>query len=112
MVAIAVYEPSCASDHDVQKKKRNRKKESPVKTANGNEPRPPVSAGSGRSRSEKGDRNANQRTPPTMKLVLGTLRDGNSKRLDVVTDLFLADIVHRVMEKEDRQRDGTTGSTG
>ncbi len=47
-----------------------------------------------------------------MKLVLGTLSEADSKRLDVVTDLFLADIVRRVMEKEDSQRDGTTGSTG
>ncbi len=83
-----------------------------MKTANGNEPRQPVSAGSGRSRSEKGDRNASQRTPPTMKLVLGKLSEADSKRLDVATDLFLADVVRRVMEKEKTKRDGPTGSTG
>ena len=46
-----------------------------------------------------------------MKLVLGTLSETDSKRLDVVADLLLADIVRRVMEKAGRQRNGTTGST-
>ena len=83
-----------------------------MKTANGNEPRQPVSTGSGRSRSEKGDCNASQRTPPTVKLVLRTLSEADSKRLDVATDLLLADIVRRVVEKEKIKRDGPTGSTG
>ena len=47
-----------------------------------------------------------------MKLVLGTLSDGDSKRFDVATDLFLAEIVRRVMEKEKTKRDGSTGPTG
>ncbi len=47
-----------------------------------------------------------------MKLVLGTLSEADSKRLDVATNLLLADIVRRVMEKEKTKRDGPTGSTG
>ena len=41
-----------------------------------------------------------------MKLVLGSLGKGESKRFDVATDLFLADIVRRVIEKANTKRDG------
>ncbi len=46
-----------------------------------------------------------------MKLVLGALGEAGSKRLDAATDLLLASIVRRVMEKEKIKRDEPTGST-
>lgn len=94
------------------KKTAKRKKDSVAEVPYATQPCQPGSAGSRRSRAKTNSRNVDQRTPPTMKLVLGTLRNGDSKRFDVAADLFLAEIVRRVMEKEDRQRDGTTGSTG
>ncbi len=94
------------------KKTAKRKKDSVAEVPYATHPRQPGSPGSRRSRSKANSRNVDQRTTPTMKLVLGTLRDGDSKRFNVSTDLFLAEIVRRVMQKEDRQRDGTTGSTG